>query len=100
MPLWKFRELADAEAHLDTLPTTAETSLRTALFLLTLSEAQRRGVRTALLGLHRYADHQEAETARERHALRQLRESGAAQEPKGQVTESAGPRAAPPGAGD
>jgi hypothetical protein len=43
MPLWKFRTFEEAEAHLDERPTSPEASLGTALFLLSISEAARRG---------------------------------------------------------
>jgi hypothetical protein len=73
MPLWKFRTLEEAERHLDRRPTTPESSLDTALFLLSLSEASRRGVRTAQRGLIWYRSIEEAEADRERHAREQLR---------------------------
>jgi hypothetical protein len=53
MPLWKFHSLAEAERHLDSLPTTPEASLGSALALLTLTEGARRQVRTTRAGLSR-----------------------------------------------
>ena len=73
MPLWKFRSFEEAEAHLDRLPTTPESSLGTALALLTLAEGARRGIRTTQRGLVRYRTIAEAEEHRERFALEQLR---------------------------
>jgi hypothetical protein len=74
MPLWKFRSLAEAEAHLDHLPVTAESALASALALLSFSEGARRGVRTTQRGLIRYRTIAEAEADRERVALEQLKE--------------------------
>ena len=72
MPLWKFRTLEEAERHLARRPTTPEASVDTALFLLSLSEASRRGIRTAQRGLIRYRGIEEAEADRVRHAREQL----------------------------
>jgi hypothetical protein len=76
MPLWKFRTFEEAERHLDRRPTTPESSLGTALFLLTLSEASRRGIRTAQPGLICYHTIEEAEADRERYAREQLQRAG------------------------
>ena len=76
MPLWKFHSLEEAEKHLDRRATTPQASLDTALFLLSLSEASRRGIRTAQRGVIPYRTIQEAEADRERHALEQLRRAG------------------------
>jgi hypothetical protein len=73
MPLWKFRSHEEAEAHLDRLPWTPESSLGTALALLELAEGVRRGVRTTQRGITRYRTVAEAETDRERFALEALR---------------------------
>jgi hypothetical protein len=62
----------EAERHLDRRPTTPESSVDTALFLLSLSEASRRGIRTAQCGLIWYRSIEEAGAARERHAREQL----------------------------
>ena len=75
MPLWKFRTLEEAEAHLDHLPWTPESSLGSALALLALAEGVRRGVRTTRHGLTRYRTVAEAEADRERFALEALRRS-------------------------
>ena len=75
MPLWKFRTLEEAEAHLDRLPTSPESSLGTALALLGLAEGARLGIRTAQRGLLRYRTVAEAEVERERFALDQLRDA-------------------------
>ena len=73
MPLWKFRSFAEAEAHLDRLVRTPESSLGSALALLVLAEGTRRGIRTAQRGLIGYRTIAEAENDRERFALQQLR---------------------------
>ena len=73
MPIWKFRTLEEAEAHLDRLPWTPESSLGSALALLGLAEGVRRGVRTTQRGVTRYRTIAEAETDRERFALAALR---------------------------
>ena len=73
MPLWKFRSFAEAESHLDRLPTTPEASLGSALALLTFAEGARRGIRTTQRGLIRYRSLAEAEADRERYALQRLR---------------------------
>lgn len=73
MPLWKFHTLEEAEAHLDRRSTSPEASLGTALFLLSISEAARRGIRTAQRGLVCYRDLAEGEADRRRFALEQLR---------------------------
>lgn len=73
MPLWKFHSLEEAERHLDRRPTTPEAALGTALFLLTLSEASHRGIRTAQRGIVCYPTIEAAEADRERYALEQLR---------------------------
>ena len=73
MPLWKFRSFEEAEAHLDRLPWTPESSLRSALALLELAEGVRLGVRTTRRGLVRYRTIAEAEEDRERFALEALR---------------------------
>jgi GNAT superfamily N-acetyltransferase len=73
MPLWKFRSLEEAEAHLDRLPRTPESSLRSALALLALSEGARRGIRTSQRGIVAYRTIEEAEADRARFALEQLR---------------------------
>jgi len=75
MPLWKFRTLEEAEAHLDRLPWTPESSLGSSLALLALAEGIRRGVRTTQRGLTRYRTVAEAEADRERFALEALRRS-------------------------
>jgi hypothetical protein len=74
MPIWKFRSFEEAEAHLDRLPTTPESSLGSALALLALAEGVRRGIRTTQRGLTRYHTVAEAETDRVRFALERLRE--------------------------
>lgn len=76
MPLWKFRTLAEAEAHLDRLPTSPESALGTALALLALAEGVRRGIRTTRAGLTFYRTIEEAEADRERYAREQLRAAG------------------------
>lgn len=73
MPIWKFKTLEDAAHHLNHRPNTPEASVGTALFLLSLSEASRRGIRTVPRGIHRYRTVEEAEAARERFALDRLR---------------------------
>jgi hypothetical protein len=77
MPLWKFRSLAEAERHLDSLPTTPETSLGSALTLLALAEGVRRQVRTTQRGLVLYRSLAEAEADRERFATARLRAADA-----------------------
>ncbi len=73
MPLWKFRSFEEAERHLDSMPTTPESSLGSALALLTLAEGVRRGIRTTQRGLTRYRTIAEAEADRQRFALERLR---------------------------
>lgn len=73
MPLWKFRTFEEAEAHLDQRPTSPDASLGTALFLLSISEAARRGIRTAQRGVVCYRDLEEGEADRRRFALEQMR---------------------------
>ena len=79
MPLWKFRTFEEAEAHLDRLPTTPDSSLRSALALLTFGEGVRRGIRTTQRGLVCYPTIVEAEADRDRFALEQLRAAGVAE---------------------
>lgn len=73
MPLWKFRSFEEAEAHLDRLPTTPESSLGSALALLAFTEGARLGIRTTQRGLTRYRTVAEGEAERERFALEALR---------------------------
>lgn len=75
MPIWKFRTFEEAEAHLDHLPWTPESSLGSSLALLALAEGIRRGVRTTQCGITRYRTLAEAEADRERFALETLRRS-------------------------
>jgi hypothetical protein len=77
MPLWKFRSFAEAERHLDHLPTTPQRSLDAALALLALAEGARRGIRTSQRGLTFYPTVAAAEAERERFALEQLLAAGA-----------------------
>jgi hypothetical protein len=73
MPLWKFRSLAEAEAHLNVLPSTPESSLGSALALLAFAEGVRLGIRTTQRGLTCYRTVAEGEADRERFALEALR---------------------------
>ena len=75
MPVSKFTDLEDAARALPASPS-AETGLRTALTLSRLDEATRRGIRISQRGVWKYASVAEAEAARERFALRCLREAG------------------------
>ena len=76
MPVWRFRDLADAARALAPSPD-ATTGIRTALALARLDQASARGVRISQRGVHRYRTIEEGELDRERYALARLRESDA-----------------------